>query len=93
MRLQVLGTDELFDYLDKYELELDTHFDGVLSTHARKPWARFVTAENAHLVPDQAIDLLDKLLRYVHRLCVIIFSVYVVLVLLWVSVGLCCVTR
>jgi hypothetical protein len=63
-RTQVLGTDELFDYLDKYDLELDAHFDGLLATHARKPWVRFVTQDNAHLVPDQALDLLDKLLRY-----------------------------
>jgi casein kinase II subunit alpha len=60
---KVLGTDELFDYLDKYDLELDSHFDGLMSTHAKKPWARFVTQENQHLVPDVALDLLDKLLR------------------------------
>ena len=65
--MQVLGTDDLFDYLDKYDLELDAHFDGVLSTHARKPWARFITNENSHLVSEQAIDLLDKLLRYDHQ--------------------------
>ena len=63
--VQVLGTDELFDYLDKYDLELDSHFDGILSTHARKPWVRFINTDNAHLVSEQAIDLLDKLLRYV----------------------------
>jgi len=62
---QVLGTDDLFDYLDKYDLELDSHFDGLLSTHAKKPWARFVTQENQHLVPEAALDLLDKLLRWV----------------------------
>ena len=28
--VKVLGTDELFDYLDKYNLELDPHFDGIL---------------------------------------------------------------
>ena len=59
----MLGTDELFDYLEKYELELDAHFDGLLATHARKPWARFVTTENQHLVPEAALDLLDNLLK------------------------------
>jgi hypothetical protein len=72
----VLGTDELFDYLDKYDLELDAHFDGLLSTHARKPWVRFVTNENSHLVTEQGVDLLDKLLRCVGAGLYLSFSGY-----------------
>jgi casein kinase II subunit alpha len=61
---KVLGTDELFEYLDKYDLELDPHFDGLLGRHTRKPWSRFVTVENQHLVSDECLDLIDKLLRF-----------------------------
>mmetsp|Transcript_24222 Transcript_24222/g.40445 ORF Transcript_24222/g.40445 Transcript_24222/m.40445 type:complete len:364 (-) Transcript_24222:166-1257(-) len=64
---KVLGTDELFDYLDKYDLELDPHFDGLLSAHTKKPWTRFVTNENQHLISDEAIDLVDHLLKYDHQ--------------------------
>lgn len=64
---KVLGTNELFDYLDKYALELDPHFDGLLGRHARRPWHKFVTADNQHLVTPEAIDFLDKLLRYDHQ--------------------------
>jgi len=64
---KVLGTDELFDYLDKYNLELDPHFDGLLGRHARKSWSKFINHENQHLVSQEAIDLLDKLLRYDHN--------------------------
>jgi casein kinase II subunit alpha len=46
----------LFEYLDKYDLELDPHFDG-------KPFTRFTTPDNQHLVSEEAIDLLGKLLR------------------------------
>jgi casein kinase II subunit alpha len=60
-----LGTDELFDYLDKYDLELDSQFEGLLTTHSKKPWTRFVTPENQHLVSDEALDLVNKLLRFV----------------------------
>jgi casein kinase II subunit alpha len=60
---KVLGTDELFDYLDKYELELDPHFDGLLAAHTKKPWSRFTTPENQHLISDEAIDLVDHLLK------------------------------
>ncbi|KAG8463723.1 hypothetical protein KFE25_003996 [Diacronema lutheri] len=64
---KVLGTNELFDYLDKYSLELDPHFDGILGRHVRRPWQKFVTADNQHLVTPDAIDFLDKLLRYDHQ--------------------------
>lgn len=64
---KVLGTDELFDYLEKYDLELDSHFDGILSTHSKKPWTRFVTPENQHLISNEALDFVDKLLRYDHQ--------------------------
>jgi len=53
--------------LHRYNLELDPHFDGILGRHTRKPWQRFVTQENTHLVSPEAIDLLDKLLRYDHQ--------------------------
>ena len=62
---KVLGTDELYAYLESYDLELDPHFDGILGTHPRKPWEKFKTKENAHLVSDEAIDFLDKCLQCV----------------------------
>lgn len=34
--------------------------------HSRKRWERFVHGENQHLVSPEAIDFLDKLLRYDH---------------------------
>jgi serine/threonine protein kinase len=86
---KVLGTDELFAYLDTYDLELvsadehllwthclalticldhqDPHFDGILGRYPRKPWHKFVTTENQHLVSPEAIDFLDKLLRFDHQ--------------------------
>ena len=61
-----MGTDELFDYLDKYDLELDVQFEGILGRHTRKPWSRFVTSENQHLISDEALDFLGRLLRFDH---------------------------
>jgi serine/threonine protein kinase len=34
--------------------------------HSRKRWERFVHSENQHLVTTEALDFLDKLLRYDH---------------------------
>eukprot|EP01098_Paradermamoeba_levis_P005666 TRINITY_DN2380_c0_g1_i1.p1 TRINITY_DN2380_c0_g1~~TRINITY_DN2380_c0_g1_i1.p1 ORF type:complete len:341 (+),score=80.62 TRINITY_DN2380_c0_g1_i1:45-1067(+) len=64
---RVLGTDELFAYLDKYGLVLDNNFMNLLGRHTRKPWSKFVTAENKHLAVPEAIDFVDKLLRYDHQ--------------------------
>ena len=64
---KVLGTEELFAYLDTYDLELDPHFDGILGRHSRKPWHKFVTTENQHLISAEALDFCDKLLRYDHQ--------------------------
>lgn len=39
------------------------------STHRypRKPWSRFITSENQRYISNEAIDFLDKLLRYDHQ--------------------------
>ncbi|KAI8997965.1 Pkinase-domain-containing protein [Gaertneriomyces semiglobifer] len=64
---KVLGTDELFAYLDKYNIELEQRFDTLLGRYARKPWRTFVNANNERYISDEALDFLDKLLRYDHQ--------------------------
>jgi casein kinase II subunit alpha len=64
---KVLGTEELYEYLDKYQIELDPRFNDILGRHSRKRWERFVHSENQHLVSAEALDFLDKLLRYDHQ--------------------------
>ena len=63
---KVLGTDELFDYLDKYDLELDDHYNGILGRYTKVPWRKFIHSENEHLITLEALDFLDKCLRYDH---------------------------
>jgi len=63
---RVLGTDALFEYLDKYNIELDPHFDDILGKHSRKAWSKFVVAENQHLVSTEVVDLIDRMLLYDH---------------------------
>ncbi|KAL3525617.1 hypothetical protein ACH5RR_013989 [Cinchona calisaya] len=64
---KVLGTDELNAYLHKYHLELDAQLEALVGRHSRKPWSKFINADNQHLVSPEAIDFLDKLLRYDHQ--------------------------
>ena len=70
---KVLGTEDLFDYLDKYEIELDAQYDDILGRFPKKNWHSFVNSENQRFVTNEAIDFLDKLLRYDHQVCTLIF--------------------
>jgi len=65
---RVLGTKELFEYLEKYDIDLDQNFEGVLGKHTKKPWTKFITNENKRLVSDEALDLLSRMLIYDHVL-------------------------
>ncbi|KAH8921268.1 kinase-like protein [Atractiella rhizophila] len=65
---KVLGTDELYRYLEKYDIGLDAEFDNILVRYDKKPWTRFVTTENQRFISNDAIDLVDKLLKYDHQL-------------------------
>jgi len=64
---KVLGTDELYNYVDKYDISLDPRFSEILGRHSKKRWERFINTENQHLVSSEALDLLDKLLKYDHQ--------------------------
>eukprot|EP00268_Persea_americana_P054615 TRINITY_DN6274_c0_g1_i3.p1 TRINITY_DN6274_c0_g1~~TRINITY_DN6274_c0_g1_i3.p1 ORF type:complete len:161 (+),score=23.79 TRINITY_DN6274_c0_g1_i3:68-484(+) len=64
---RVLGTDELNAYLNKYHLELDPHLEALVGRHSRKPWSKFINPDNQHLAVPEAIDFLNKLLRYDHQ--------------------------
>lgn len=48
-------------------LVTNTRFLFPSSRHSRKRWERFVHSENQHLVSTEALDFLDKLLRYDHQ--------------------------
>lgn len=63
---RVLGTDELYEYLDKYKIQVERNFLNIVGRHTKKRWDRFVFGEIKHLVTPEALDLLDKLLRYDH---------------------------
>jgi casein kinase II subunit alpha len=64
---RVIGTKELFEYTKRYGLELDPNFVALIGVHPRRPWEKFVTPENRHLVTPDALDLLDRMLVYDHQ--------------------------
>jgi casein kinase II subunit alpha len=64
---KILGTDALFEYLDKYKIELHSQVNDILGQFEKKPWRSFVNIENKRLVNNEALDFLDKLVRYDHQ--------------------------
>jgi len=65
--VKVIGTDELYSYLNKYGLTLHTHLANLVGRHPRKSWKKFVEPDNKELCPPEALDFLDKLLKCDHQ--------------------------
>ena len=65
--MQTLGTEKFDAYLQKYTIHFETDRETLLGDYPKRPWVRFVTQETAHLASQDALDLLDKLLRYDHQ--------------------------
>uniref|UniRef100_A0A0D9ZDJ6 Casein kinase II subunit alpha n=1 Tax=Oryza glumipatula TaxID=40148 RepID=A0A0D9ZDJ6_9ORYZ len=64
---EVLGTEDFYNYLEKYGLELDPQLERLVGRHNRKSWSMFVNSGNRHLASPEAIDFVDRLLRYDHQ--------------------------
>jgi len=62
----VLGTKDLLAYLEKFQIKLDSHFDGILGDFPKKPLQKFITNDNKHLCSNEALDFLSKCLVYDH---------------------------
>lgn len=64
--VRVLGTDDLYKYLDKYNISLGTEYED-LGQYSKRPWFRFVNRENEEFFNDDLVSFLDGLLRYDHQ--------------------------
>lgn len=64
--VRVLGSDDLYKYLLKYNLTLGDEYDD-FGYYTRRPWRRYINESNQDLVCDDFLDLIDKLLRYDHQ--------------------------
>lgn len=69
--VKFLGSDKFDQYVYKYGITLDEHFGDKLSGHRGRTWDHYAKKYNEKnegnsLVNKDAIDLLDKMLRYDH---------------------------
>eukprot|EP01090_Pellita_catalonica_P021714 TRINITY_DN81_c0_g1_i1.p1 TRINITY_DN81_c0_g1~~TRINITY_DN81_c0_g1_i1.p1 ORF type:complete len:366 (-),score=36.11 TRINITY_DN81_c0_g1_i1:19-966(-) len=62
---RVLGTKKLYEYMEKYEIVLDPHFQSMIGTHKPKPWSYYQRKRDPRC-NDEAISFLDQLLQYDH---------------------------
>jgi len=60
----VLGTDSLFSFLKKYGIAIDATLYTALGKHQAKKWEKWVNVSNKHVAGPEALDFLDKLLKY-----------------------------
>jgi casein kinase II subunit alpha len=64
---KVLGTEDLFEYINKHKIELDQHYHDAIGEFPKRNWCTFINTENEKFVTEEAIDFLDKLVRYDHQ--------------------------
>lgn len=65
--VSVLGTEDLYKYLEKYNISIDLKLEKLVQKQYKKPWSKFITQENKHLANTEAIDLVNGLLLYDHH--------------------------
>lgn len=61
---QVLGTDDLVEYIGKYSLTLPKQCAKILKKYPRKDLREFVNEENRETATPEALDLLERMLAY-----------------------------
>eukprot|EP00798_Chlamydomonas_sp_ICE-L_P021693 gene21693-28716_t len=61
---KTMGTEELYAFTSNYGLVPSDEIKEFLGTHPRKPWATFVNSVNQPWATPEALDLLDKIVRY-----------------------------
>lgn len=65
---RVLGTNGLLNYVERYEMDIP-ELDQI-AFHERTPWESYINDGNRHRADAEAIDLLDKVLRWDHKVSV-----------------------
>ena len=64
---EVLGTEGLFQYIEKYKLHVDPEVMSQVSVSRKKDWTEFVSEGNPRFLCTELYDLLDNLLIYDHH--------------------------
>ena len=65
----VFGFQEIENYLNKYKNETKISQKSLdqIKNYTKKEWTSFINQNNKYLINDEALDLLDKLLKFDHE--------------------------
>ena len=65
----VFGFQEIDNYLNKYknETKISQKALNQIKDYTKKEWTSFINQNNKYLINDEALDLLDKLLKFDHE--------------------------
>ena len=68
---KVVGTQEIYEYIDKYGLQLVPEIESKMKNFKRKPWDKYINTENEKFFEqeqkmDEVFDLLNNMLRVEH---------------------------
>jgi casein kinase II subunit alpha len=64
---RVLGTDDFWKYIKKYEIKLDRNLHRMIQPCLKKDFFRFVSSENKKYITQEALEMCEGLLKYDHR--------------------------
>ncbi|KAH0524256.1 hypothetical protein TsFJ059_006787 [Trichoderma semiorbis] len=64
---RVLGTKGLLNYVEKYDIETDPDGVDAIPYYEKRNWESFFSEGNERYRSDEAVDLLDRLLRWDHK--------------------------
>lgn len=64
---RVLGTQGLLNYVEKYDIETDPDGVDAIPYYEKRNWESFFSEGNERYRSDEAVDLLDRLLRWDHQ--------------------------
>ena len=64
--MKVLGDDDLHEYVHKYNLKIPKEVKKLMKGQdfIKQPFSSFVNQKNQHMISDEALDLLSKMLVY-----------------------------
>lgn len=64
---RVLGTKDLLNYVEKYDIETTPNDVDAIAYFEKRNWQSFFNEGNERFSSSEAVDLLDKLLRWDHK--------------------------
>jgi casein kinase II subunit alpha len=65
---EIFGCRVILDYAEKYSLQMSSKVTSQIQANVgKRSWRAWVQRDNAHLATDDALDLLDRLLRIDHE--------------------------